>query len=162
ATRVAARRGSGLTPRGGRPGESGPSAGGDVHTARAPSTVPEVPRVGTESGARRSRAQGAQDGPAVRVRGPPAVAGRFAPAGESKARDDAGVPLSPGMTLLSRTGADELWGDPFRFTSEYPGLDAEASRWLLDQGIVNLGTDAVSTDTPADPDYPNHAAHAEQ
>jgi kynurenine formamidase len=79
-----------------------------------------------------------------------------------KALDDAEVTLSPGMTLLYRTGVDELWGDRFRFTSEYPGLDAEASRWLLDQGIVNLGTDAVSTDTPADPDYPNHAAHAER
>lgn len=77
-----------------------------------------------------------------------------------RALDEAEVTLGPGMTLLYRTGADELWGDPFAFTSEYPGLDAEASEWLLDQGIVNLGTDAVSTDTPTDPDYPNHSAHA--
>jgi kynurenine formamidase len=79
-----------------------------------------------------------------------------------RALDEADVTLAPGMTLLYRTGADELWGDPFAFTSDYPGLDADASRWLLDQGIVNLGTDAVSTDTPADGDYPNHSAHAER
>lgn len=78
------------------------------------------------------------------------------------ALDAAEVTLEPGMTLLYRTGADELWDDQFAFTAEYPGLDGEASLWLLDQGIVNLGTDAVSTDTPADPNYPNHSAHAER
>jgi kynurenine formamidase len=75
---------------------------------------------------------------------------------------DAGVTLRPGMTLLYRTGADEQWHDPFAFTSDYPGLDREASEWLLDQGLVNLATDAVSTDTPADPSYPNHSVHAER
>ena len=79
-----------------------------------------------------------------------------------RALDEAGVRLRPGMTLLYRTGADRLWHEPFRYLAEYPGLDREASEWLLDQGIVNLGTDAVSTDTPADPDYPNHAAHGER
>jgi kynurenine formamidase len=78
------------------------------------------------------------------------------------ALDDAGVVLRPGMTLLCRTGADRLWDDPFAFTSDYAGFDREASRWLLDQGIVNLGTDAVSTDNPADGDYPNHQAHADR
>ena len=77
-----------------------------------------------------------------------------------RALDAAGVTLTRGMTLLYRTGADALWDDGIAFTSEYPGLDREASEWLLDQGIVNLGTDAVSTDTPADTDYPNHSTHA--
>jgi kynurenine formamidase len=79
-----------------------------------------------------------------------------------RALADAGVVLRPGMTLLYRTGVDEHWEDPFRFVSEYPGLDEEASRWLLDQGIVNLGTDAVSTDHPGDPTYPNHRVHGER
>lgn len=77
-----------------------------------------------------------------------------------RALDDAGVTLRPGMTLLYSTGAAERWGDPIGFVTEYPGLDLEASEWLLDQGIVNLCTDAASTDNPADLDYPNHTTHA--
>jgi kynurenine formamidase len=76
--------------------------------------------------------------------------------------DEAGAELKPGMTLLYRTGIDRHWDDPFKFLADYPGLDEEASRWLLDQGIVNLGTDAVSTDHPADPSYPNHRTHGER
>jgi len=79
-----------------------------------------------------------------------------------RALDDAEVELAPGMTLLYHTGAGDLWGEPLRFVAEYAGLDREASEWLLDQGIVNLGTDAVSTDNPADLHYPNHLAHAER
>lgn len=79
-----------------------------------------------------------------------------------RALDEAQVELRPGMTLLYYTGVAEHWDDPATFLSDYPGLDAEASRWLLDQGIVNLGTDAVSTDTPSDTSYPNHTAHGER
>jgi kynurenine formamidase len=79
-----------------------------------------------------------------------------------RALGSAGVELKPGMTLLYYTGAAELWEDPFAFVADYPGLDEEASRFLLDQGIVNLGTDAVSTDNPADLNYPNHRVHAEK
>jgi len=79
-----------------------------------------------------------------------------------RALDDAEVELEPGMTLLYHTGAGDLWEDPLRFVAEYAGLDREASAWLLDQGIVNLGTDAVSTDNPADLHYPNHLTHAER
>ena len=70
--------------------------------------------------------------------------------------------LPEGGTLLYYTGAARLWNDPLRFLSEYPGLDGEASRWILDQGVVNVLTDAVSTDNPADVTYPNHTAHAER
>jgi kynurenine formamidase len=79
-----------------------------------------------------------------------------------RALDEAGVTLKPGMTLLYHTGVSAKWDDPFAFNSDYPGLDEEASRWLLDQGIVNLGTDAVSTDTPTDLTYPNHRVHGER
>jgi kynurenine formamidase len=79
-----------------------------------------------------------------------------------RALDDAGVQLSLGMTLLYYTGVGEKWDDRFAFCSDYPGLDEEASNWLLDQGIVNLGTDAVSTDYPGDLSYPNHRVHAER
>jgi kynurenine formamidase len=72
------------------------------------------------------------------------------------------IELEPGMTLLYYTGWGELWDDPFAFVEGYPGLDAEASEWLLDRGIVNLGTDAPSTDHPRDLEYPNHRVHGER
>lgn len=75
---------------------------------------------------------------------------------------EAGVAIRPGSTFLYYTGIEEKWHDPFAFNTEYPGLDEEASRWLLDQGVVNVGTDAPSTDTPADPTYPNHRVHGER
>jgi kynurenine formamidase len=79
-----------------------------------------------------------------------------------RAIDAAGVERLPaGGALLYYTGAGRHWDDPLTFVSEYPGLDEEASRWILDQGVVNVLTDAVSTDNPADPTYPNHTAHAE-
>src|SRR5919197_1072204 len=52
----------------------------------------------------------------------------------------------------------------YHFNPDRPDLtiDADASRWILDQGVVNVLTDAVSTDSPADTTYPNHTAHAER
>jgi kynurenine formamidase len=80
-----------------------------------------------------------------------------------RAMDAAGIERLPeGGALLYYTGAGRLWGEGLRFVSEYPGLDGEASRWILDQGVVNVLTDAVSTDNPADVTYPNHTAHAER
>lgn len=80
-----------------------------------------------------------------------------------RAMDAAGIERLPeGGTLLYYTGAARLWDDHLRFVSEYPGLDGEASRWILDQGVVNVLTDAVSTDNPDDLTYPNHTAHAER
>jgi kynurenine formamidase len=69
--------------------------------------------------------------------------------------------LPAGGALLYYTGAACKWGMPLEFVSQYPGLDEEASRWILDQGVVNVLTDAVSTDNPADLGYPNHRVHAE-
>jgi kynurenine formamidase len=79
-----------------------------------------------------------------------------------RALDTAEVELRAGMTLLYYTGVSRLWNEPLRFTAEYPGLDREASEWLLDQGLVNLATDAPSTDNPADTDYPNHSTHGDR
>jgi kynurenine formamidase len=79
------------------------------------------------------------------------------------AMKEAGVERLPdGGTLLYYTGAARNWGDAARFVTDYPGLDGEASRWILDQGVVNVLTDAISTDNPADVTYPNHTAHAER
>jgi kynurenine formamidase len=79
-----------------------------------------------------------------------------------RAMDEAGIEQLPaGGSLLYYTSAARLWNDPLAYVSQYAGLDAAASRWILDQGIVNVLTDAVSTDNPADSTYPNHSAHAE-
>ena len=80
-----------------------------------------------------------------------------------KGLDEAQVTLKPGMILLYWTGIEPYSdSDPYRYLSQYPGLDKEATTWLLDQGLVNIGTDAASLDTPADLDYPNHTVHAER
>ena len=79
-----------------------------------------------------------------------------------QAMAEAGLERLPrGGTLLYYTGAAGRWDDHLAFVSQYPGLDEEASRWILDQGVVNVLTDAVSTDNPADLTYPNHRVHAE-
>lgn len=79
-----------------------------------------------------------------------------------RALANAGAELRPGTTLLYYTGVGEHWSEPYTYLTQYPGLDAEASRWILDQGVVNVATDAASTDSPADPTYPNHRAHGDR
>lgn len=79
-----------------------------------------------------------------------------------KALEDAGLDgLPKGGALLYYTGLAKKWDQPLEFVHNYPGLDEEASRWILDQGVLNVLTDAVSTDNPADLGYPNHRMHAE-
>ncbi len=74
--------------------------------------------------------------------------------------EQAGLEAIPkGGTLLYWTGNERHWNDPMRCVTDYPGLDGEATNWILDQGVVNVGTDAPSLDNPADLYYPNHLAH---
>ncbi|MGH2996116.1 MAG: cyclase family protein [Gaiellaceae bacterium] len=58
-----------------------------------------------------------------------------------------GYTLRPMDVVLLWTGADELWGRP-EYLEDYCGLDAEGTRWLLDQGVKVIGTDAWSLDRP--------------
>jgi kynurenine formamidase len=79
-----------------------------------------------------------------------------------KAMTAAGLDALPrGGSFLYYTGAARNWHDSLTFNSQYAGLDEETSRWILDQGVVNVLTDAVSTDNPADITYPNHRVHSE-
>lgn len=55
--------------------------------------------------------------------------------------------LQPGDVVLVRTGADRLWPSPAYFRA-FPGMSAEATNWLLDQGIRTIGTDAPGFDRP--------------
>lgn len=80
-----------------------------------------------------------------------------------RAMDAAGLKaILRGSTFLYWTGSENNWHDPLRCVNEYPGLDAEASNWILDQGVVNVCTDAPSLDNPADLYYPNHLAHGKR
>ena len=79
-----------------------------------------------------------------------------------RAVEVAGIKQLPeGGSLLYYTGAQKLWNDHAAYNTQYAGLDEQATRWILDQGVINILTDAVSTDNPADTTYPNHMVHAE-
>ena len=55
--------------------------------------------------------------------------------------------LSPGEIVLLRTGADDLWGTP-EYLTEFPGMSAAATRYLVDRGGRGIGTDAYGFDKP--------------
>jgi kynurenine formamidase len=54
---------------------------------------------------------------------------------------------SAGEIVLIRTGADELWGTP-EYLTEFPGMSAEATKYLLEYGVKVIGTDAYGFDKP--------------
>jgi kynurenine formamidase len=64
-----------------------------------------------------------------------------------RALEQIGHRLSPGEIVLIWTGADEYWEQP-EYLERYCGLGAEATRWLLDQGVKVIGTDAWGLDRP--------------
>ncbi|MFB1063649.1 cyclase family protein [Natrinema sp. H-ect4] len=63
------------------------------------------------------------------------------------ALDDLDHDLSPGEIVLLQTGADELWGRP-EYLTEFPGMSAEGTKYLVEQGVKVIGTDAYGFDKP--------------
>ena len=55
--------------------------------------------------------------------------------------------LTGGEIVLLQTGADDLWGTP-EYLTEFPGLSAAATKYLVDNGIRVIGTDAYGLDKP--------------
>ncbi|RDI69929.1 cyclase family protein [Halopelagius longus] len=55
--------------------------------------------------------------------------------------------LSAGEIVLVQTGADELWGT-HEYLTEYPGMSAEGTKFLVEQGVKVVGTDAYGFDKP--------------
>ena len=53
----------------------------------------------------------------------------------------------PGEIVLIRTGNDRLLGQRAYFSTG-PGVSAEATRWLIDQGIRVMGIDSWGWDAP--------------
>ena len=70
--------------------------------------------------------------------------------------EEADVTIEVGDTVLIRTGHyDETYPEP-AYSENYPGLNAEATNWLIDKGVTNFGVDQPSPDTPEDITYPCH------
>ncbi len=57
--------------------------------------------------------------------------------------------LTPGDIALIRTGCDRFYGQP-DYIFQGPGVTAEATRWLYEQGIRVMGIDAWGWDEPLD------------
>lgn len=55
--------------------------------------------------------------------------------------------LQPGDIALIQTDADKLWGKPEYFQAG-AGVSAEATRWLIEQGIRVMGIDTWGWDQP--------------
>lgn len=70
---------------------------------------------------------------------------------------DADTEIEEGDTVLIRTGHYEDKYPTREYSENYPGLNEAATRWLVEQGIVNFGMDTPSPDTPDDPTYPCHS-----
>jgi kynurenine formamidase len=59
----------------------------------------------------------------------------------------AGHVLAPGDIVLVRTGRDAFYAEP-DYMGRGPGVTAEATRWLVEQGVRVMGIDAWGWDAP--------------
>lgn len=73
-----------------------------------------------------------------------------------EACESADVSISEGDTVLIRTGHYDNTYPDREYIENYPGLNEEATRWLVKKGVVNFGVDQPSPDTPEDLTYPAH------
>ncbi|MFC7157794.1 cyclase family protein [Halomarina halobia] len=68
----------------------------------------------------------------------------------------ANVTPNDGDTLLIRTGHYDDTYPTRAYSENYPGLSADATQWIIDNGVTNFGVDQPSPDTPDDLTYPCH------
>ncbi len=62
-------------------------------------------------------------------------------------REEQGIVIEPGDVVLVRTGNARYWDDAERYLAG-PGLDAGASYWAADRGVVAVGADNAAWDVP--------------
>lgn len=55
----------------------------------------------------------------------------------------------------------QFYGEP-EYMTDYPGLDREATEFIIDQGCINFGVDSPSPDMWYDKTYPCHSVCAER
>ena len=69
-----------------------------------------------------------------------------------------GLQIKKGDIVLVYTGHyNRTHGKP-GYLTEYPGLDYDATKWLADQGVVNIGIDSPSPDNAIDNGISSHRA----
>jgi kynurenine formamidase len=56
-----------------------------------------------------------------------------------------GVMIAPGDVALVFTGNEQAWSDTERYLAG-PGVAADGSRWLADQGVIAVGADTMAWD----------------
>ncbi|MXV63012.1 cyclase family protein [Natronorubrum sp. JWXQ-INN-674] len=85
--------------------------------------------------------------------------------------EEDGLEVNTGETVLLYTGHWNRNWDTYEWLYDYGGLTREATQWLADQGVVNIGVDAPSIDSSVemtrrkngeDDDYPAHRVCKEE
>ena len=70
--------------------------------------------------------------------------------------------IEKGDTVLFYTAHyDRYYGKP-EYMTDYPGLDLEATEYIIDEGCVNFGVDSPSPDMWYDKTYPCHTTCAKR
>src|SRR3712207_1878819 len=62
-------------------------------------------------------------------------------------REEQGVQVETGDVVLVRTGNGRYWEDAERYLAG-PGMDADASYWAAERGVVAVGADNAAWDAP--------------
>lgn len=73
-----------------------------------------------------------------------------------EALEASGQELREGDILLLYTGHHDRHRDTREYATEYPGLDEDAGRWILERKVKTWGVDNPSPDNPTSPTYPVH------
>lgn len=72
------------------------------------------------------------------------------------ALEAAGLEVRPGDMVFFYTGTyDRHRGTP-HYLTDFPGLGAEASAWIVDRGVKTFGVDSPTPDNPSSRTYPCH------
>jgi len=73
-----------------------------------------------------------------------------------------GLDIRQGDTVLFYTGQyDRYYGKP-EYMTDYPGLNREATEFIIDKGCIGFGVDSASPDMWYDKTYPCHRVCAER
>ena len=68
----------------------------------------------------------------------------------------ADLSVARGDMLFFYTATFDRFQGTSRYLTDFPGLGAAASQWLLDQGIKTFGVDSPTPDNPISKTYPCH------
>ena len=70
--------------------------------------------------------------------------------------------IQKGDTILFYTAQYDRYYGKLEYMTDYPGLDREATEFIIDRECVNFGVDAASPDMWYDKTYPCHSVCAER